>query len=165
MVCLEERPQAAAEAIVVPVLDPAILDRDAQEELTVPLAMPTQMVVDAADLHRFRVREPMAQILFDLRPEGRHSPIVDNVFQPRSLPVRAVAEIAEDFQHGLADFQHVGPVDVAERDGQEGERLLRTRCRSEPAADQDVVSHQPSLFDDPEIPQIVGMDVGAVILG
>ena len=45
----EESPQAAGQPKVALVLDPAILDRDAQEELAVALRVPAQVIVDAGD--------------------------------------------------------------------------------------------------------------------
>ena len=63
-VLLEERPQAARKPVAALVLDPAVLDRDAQKELAVTLRVPAEVVVDVGDLHRPR----------DRRAAGRGTP-------------------------------------------------------------------------------------------
>ena len=85
----------------------------------------------------------MAEVLLDLGAEGRHAPVVNDVLEPGSLAVGAIAEVAKDLEDRLADREHVAAVDVTERHGQEWKRLLRARGRAQPAADQDVVTDQP----------------------
>ena len=107
----------------------------------------------------------MPQILLDLLPERRQAPVVDDVFEPGALAVGPVAEVAEDFEHGLADFKDVGPVDVAERHREERERLLRARRGAQSAAHEDVVPDDRPVLDDGQKPQVVRMHVGAIVVG
>ena len=107
------------------VLDPAVLDRDAQEELAVPLLVPAEVVVHVRrPCTGFGSASGVAEVLLDLGPEGGQAPVVDDVLEPGPLAVGAVAEVAEDLEHRLADLEHVVAVDVAERHAQERERLL-----------------------------------------
>ena len=90
---------------------------------------------------------------------------MDDVLEPRPLAVRAVAEIAEDLEHGLADLEHLVAIDVAERHGQERERLLGARRGPQAAADQHVVTGDLAVLDDRQEAEVVGVDVGAVVVG
>ena len=107
----------------------------------------------------------MTEVLFDLGAEGRHSPVVNDVLEPGSLAVGAVAEVAKDLEDRLADLEHVAAIDVAKRQRQERKRLLCTRGRAQPAADQDVVADEPPVLDDAQKTEVVGMDVGAIVFG
>ncbi len=101
--------QAAQQAIGTLVLDPAVLDRDAQEELAVALRVPAEVVVDVrVTATGFGVGERMPEVFLDLGAEGRHPPVVDDVLEPGPLAVGAVAEVAKDLEHGLADLQDIG---------------------------------------------------------
>jgi len=69
-VLLEERPQARQEPEIPLVLDPPVLDRQAEEQLAVPLLVPAEVVVDPGHADRPRVGQLAAEVLLDLGPEG-----------------------------------------------------------------------------------------------
>ncbi len=107
----------------------------------------------------------MTQVFLDLGAEGRQAPVVDDVLEPRPLAVGAIAEVAEDLQHRLADLPHVGPVDVAERNGQERERLLALGVVPRPPPTRTLYPTSRPSSTTRQVAQVVGVDVGAVILG
>src|SRR5208282_5050234 len=126
-VTIEEGTQPAEEPERAFVLDPAILDRYAQEEPAVALLVPAHVVIDVGHDDRPRLGQRVAQVLLDLGPEHGQTPVVDDVLEPGPFAVRAVAEIAKDFEHGLADLERLLTIDAAERDGQKRKRLLGAR--------------------------------------
>src|SRR6185312_5341562 len=62
-VFLEEGTQAARQPQGPVVLDPAVLDGDAEEELAVPLLVPAEMVVDIADRDRLWIGQAAPNVL------------------------------------------------------------------------------------------------------
>ena len=115
--------------------------------------------------HRLRVGQRMAQVLLDLRPEGRQAPVVDDVLEPGPLAVGAVAEVAEDLEDRLADLRgrRRGRRSRAARPGTGTSSGARGRAQA--AADQDVVADELAVLDDRQVAEVVGVDVGAVVFG
>ena len=54
-------------------------------------------------------------------------------------------------------------IDVAQRHGQERKRLLGTRGRAQAAADQHVVADELAVLHDRQEPQVVGMNIRAIV--
>src|SRR5271157_4436495 len=163
-VAIEEGTQPAEEPERAFVLDPAILDRYPQEELAVALLVPAHVVIDVGHDDRPRLGQRVAQVLLDLGPKRGHTPVVDDVLEPGPLAVRAVAEIAKDLEHGLADRERLLTIDIAERDGQKRERLVGARGGAQAAAHKHVVADDPAVLDNRQETQVVGMNVCAVIV-
>ena len=161
----EDLPQRRLELKPVTVDDPAILDVEAVEVFSIPLLEPADVVVEAMDVGGMAGGKRLAEVFLHLRPESLQAHGVDRVLQSRGLAVGAIAVVALHLDDRLGDTEDILGGNEPQSLGQSREGLGGAWRHPHSATGDDVVAEDLSMFMDDDEAEVVGIDVGAVVLG
>ena len=166
IVARNDRAQRALEALRIVVFDAAVRNRQADEETSVALFVPTEIVAviprrqSAEGLHRF------SRIAFHLRAKPLETTVRDQVLHTRVPAIHAVAVIALNLHDRAHERQQVGGFDETKFVRQARERRGLAMRHPESAANVEVVAEQNvDVAVDGNDPDIVRVNVHRIVAG
>lgn len=160
---IEDRAESGFDAEVTDILDTSIFDVDAEEQTSVALLMPAEVIIDIGNVGGVGFGEGATVVFFDFGFEGGDTPVGDEVFESCAFAVFAVTEISLDFNDGFADGDDVFGGGEGDAAGECGECFFGGRSAAHSAACKHVVADDATIFDNDEQTEVLRIEVDAVV--
>ena len=154
--------EACAHRIAGGIEHAAALDEQGEVPLAVHALNPAVAVAIVVEFELADRLQIVAEVFVELRQNPVRAVVIDCIFHPRVLALRAAAEIALHQHYFLC---HIGDlIDRAETDHIREPRIgiLRAVGHAHPAADRDIEADQLSALDDGDERQAVRVDIDIV---
>src|SRR5205823_10897934 len=98
--------ECRAESEAPLIFHPAIFDTEAVIPLAIALRVPAEMGLDTTHFHRSRWCQRAPDVAAEHFAKLLHTPIVNEILNPRPLPIGPVTVITKEPHHGLGRTHH-----------------------------------------------------------